>query len=66
MPMNSHETEGDLERLLTVADLCRLFQISSRSVYRMVAGGLLPTPIKVGGRNRWPAEQIRRRLRELK
>ena len=49
-----------LQPLLTSGDLQRLFRVTARTIARWYAIGLLPPPIKVGSRNRWRADVIRR------
>ncbi|MBP6777854.1 MAG: helix-turn-helix domain-containing protein [Piscinibacter sp.] len=34
--------------LMTMADVCMALQVSRKTVYRMIAAGLLPEPKKVG------------------
>ena len=45
-------------RMLTVNDLEDLFQISGRTIARLCKRGDLPSPVKVGGSNRWRASEI--------
>jgi predicted DNA-binding transcriptional regulator AlpA len=47
-----------LEPLLTVEDLERLLRVDRRTVARLCKRGQLPQPLKVGGGNRWKAEEI--------
>jgi len=45
--------------LLTVEELCELLNISSRTVYRMVAEGRLPPPLRLSHRvARWHEEDV--------
>ncbi len=57
---------AELQPLLTSADLRRLYRLSQRSISRFVASGRLPKPVKVGGVNRWLAEEVRQHLANLK
>ena len=47
-----------LEPLLTVEDLERLLRVDRRTVARLCKRGQLPQPLKLGGGNRWKAEEI--------
>ena len=44
--------------LLSEAAVARELSISGRGVRRLVASGVLPSPIKVGGLSRWLAQDI--------
>jgi excisionase family DNA binding protein len=44
--------------LLTVNDVAKLLACSSRHVYRLCDGGLMPRPLKLGALNRWPKPDI--------
>ena len=46
------------ERLLTVADVAELAQVSTRQVWRLRDAGKLPTPIRVGSQIRWRRSDI--------
>ena len=47
-----------LEPLLTIEDLERLLRVNRRTVARLCQRGRLPKPLKLGGSNRWRAEEI--------
>jgi excisionase family DNA binding protein len=47
-----------LEPLLTTPDLERLLKVDRRTITRLVKRGELPAPLKLGGSNRWRAEDI--------
>jgi excisionase family DNA binding protein len=47
-----------LEPLLTTSDLERLLKVDRRTISRLVKRGELPAPLKLGGSNRWRAEDI--------
>lgn len=36
---------GDVERLLTIAEVCRITSLSRSTVYRLSRGGLFPRPV---------------------
>jgi predicted DNA-binding transcriptional regulator AlpA len=44
--------------LLTVNDLERILRVDKRTVARLCKRGQLPPPIKIGGGNRWRADDI--------
>jgi excisionase family DNA binding protein len=43
---------------LTVDGVATLLDVSSRHVYRMADGGLMPRPLKLGNLNRWLRTEI--------
>lgn len=46
-------------QLLRAADLARLLSVDVRSVWRLLAAGVLPAPIRLGARTvRWKAGEI--------
>ena len=55
-----------LEPLLTVEDLERLLRVNRRTVARLCQRGQLPKPLKLGGSNRWRAEEIAQALEQLR
>jgi predicted DNA-binding transcriptional regulator AlpA len=55
-----------LEPLLTVEDLERLLRVDRRTVARLCKRGQLPQPLKLGGSNRWKAEDIAAALERLR
>jgi predicted DNA-binding transcriptional regulator AlpA len=60
--MASHPARSGLEPLLTVEDLEGLLRVHRRTIARLCQRGELPPPIKIGGSNRWRAEEIQRVL----
>ena len=44
--------------VLNVKQVAALLNVSPRHVYRMVDGGLMPRPLKLGGLNRWPQSTL--------
>lgn len=44
--------------LLSVEEVARKFDMSSRSVWRRVAAGEIPQPVHVGGLSKWRREEI--------
>jgi predicted DNA-binding transcriptional regulator AlpA len=51
-----------LEPLLTVEDLERLLRVDRRTIARLCKRGQIPPPLKLGGSNRWRADEIARTL----
>ena len=47
-----------LEPLLKVDDLERLLRVDRRTIDRLCKSGKLPSPLKLGGSNRWRPEDI--------
>jgi excisionase family DNA binding protein len=51
---------------LRVEDVSRVLNISVRKVWRLLAEGLLPRPLKVGARStRWRESEIQRYMQGL-
>lgn len=42
--------------------VCALYSVSDETVRRRVKAGLIPAPIKEGGRNRWIVGDLRKAL----
>ena len=59
-------TRAPLEPLLTIEDLERLLRVNRRTVARLCQRGQLPKPLKLGGGNRWRAEEIALALERLR
>jgi len=53
----SGDRSGPLPEFLTKKDLAHDYQCSERHIDRLVAGGLLPRPIRCGQLLRWPRKQ---------
>ena len=65
MTTNVNDSARALEPLLTVEDLERLLRVDRRTVARLCKRGQLPQPLKLGGGNRWKAEDIAAALDKL-
>jgi excisionase family DNA binding protein len=50
--------------LLTIKDVAALMKVTPMSVDRWVRQGVLPQPIKLGGRRRWSPADIARAIEE--
>lgn len=48
-----------IERLLTVNQVATIFGVATSSIWRWVTQGVLPQPIRLGGRTRWVEAEIR-------
>ena len=55
--MNVHEVQT-VDPLLTVREVAALLRRSVPSVFRGVAKGDLPRPVKPGASSRWPQSEI--------
>lgn len=44
--------------VLTVATLAVLLDTSTRTIYRLDSSGMIPKPIRLGGRPRWRRDEI--------
>lgn len=55
--MNTPETQT-VDPLLTVREVAALLRRSVPSVFRGVAKGDLPRPVKLGASSRWPRSEI--------
>ena len=47
-----------LEPLLTVEDLEQMLRVDRRTIARLCKKGQLPSPLKLGGSNRWRVKDI--------
>jgi predicted DNA-binding transcriptional regulator AlpA len=65
MTTNVTDSARTLEPLLTVEDLERLLPVDRRTVRRLWKRNQLPQPLKLGGSNRWKAEDIAAALDKL-
>jgi len=45
--------------LIAAADLARLLNVSTRTLWRLRSAGQLPQPVRLGGVVRWRLEEIR-------
>lgn len=53
-------------RLLDTADLRAMLGIKSRgSMYDLIFKGIIPPPFKLGGRNRWKANEVVKLIEDL-
>jgi len=65
MKTSSEET-GSAARYLSVGKVAELLDVSSRTVWRLVAEGVLPKPVVLGKQlRRWRLADVEARLGEL-
>jgi hypothetical protein len=61
-----HKTGGGAPQLLTKADLCKAYRISSRKFDELRAKGIIPAPLNLGPRcARWTTEDSAQMLAGL-
>jgi prophage regulatory protein len=58
------ETRPD--RLLRLDDVVELTALSRATVYRQVAAGNFPAPVKIAGASRWSESEVARFIEALK
>jgi prophage regulatory protein len=46
------------EELIDIATVCRRISLSRPTIYRQIASGNFPTPLKIGRAARWRGEAI--------
>jgi excisionase family DNA binding protein len=57
--MNSESHDPEL-KMINAGELAQILAVSRRTVWRMLSGGNLPQPIRIGGAVRWKLYEIRR------
>ncbi len=50
---SQYDRENDRFTLLSAQDLAGMMRVSTRTVWRLLSGGKLPQPIRIGGSVRW-------------
>jgi excisionase family DNA binding protein len=50
--------------MLTVHDVARMLNCSTRTVYRLVDSGRMPKPVKLNALVRWPREAVEGWIRQ--
>ncbi|MBS3735060.1 MAG: helix-turn-helix domain-containing protein [Phycisphaerae bacterium] len=46
------------ESMMTVDDVAKFLGCSARTVYRLIATGAMPAPLRIGGLIRWQREVL--------
>ncbi len=49
--------------LLTVKDVAKMLQLSTRTIFRLAEKGSLPKPLRIGGSVRWQPKTIKEYLK---
>jgi predicted DNA-binding transcriptional regulator AlpA len=62
---NNAPVRALLEPLLRIEDLERLLRVDARTIRRLWKRGRFPLPLKIGGQNRWRAEEVNDALEQL-
>ena len=52
-------------KLWTVKDVAQALKVSQRQVWKLLAGGRIPAPVRIGRSVRWPVEAIARWIETL-
>lgn len=60
MSARSRSSESHAPRLLSRREVAAIFGVSPHTVYRWAREGRLPVLMTLGGRRRYPAEEIER------
>lgn len=50
--------------LISAAEVARLLQVSTRTLWRQLSAGQIPSPVRFGGTVRWRLEEIRKWIAE--
>lgn len=50
--------------LVTAAEVARLLNVSTRTLWRQLSAGQIPQPVRFGGTVRWRVEEIRNWISE--
>jgi predicted DNA-binding transcriptional regulator AlpA len=50
--------------LISAAEVARLLQVSTRTVWRQLSADQIPQPVRFGGTVRWRIEEIRKWIAE--
>jgi excisionase family DNA binding protein len=58
--------EDKQDHLITIRDVSSRLNLSTRAVYRLIAAGEFPRPVKVGGATRFYASDLENFLQSLK
>jgi predicted DNA-binding transcriptional regulator AlpA len=59
-------TSSELTELLPITPLCDWLHCNKSSVYRRMAKGIIPPPIKVGGSSLWVKSEVEAALAKMR
>ena len=45
-------------KMITAEDLANLMQISERTLWRLLSGGKIPQPVRIGRNTRWRLAEV--------
>ncbi|WP_152051756.1 helix-turn-helix transcriptional regulator [Tautonia marina] len=45
-------------RLITAEELAKLMQVSERTLWRLLSGGKVPQPVRIGRNTRWRLAEV--------
>jgi excisionase family DNA binding protein len=57
---DEQSNEQDRPLLITAAELARLLQVSTRTLWRLRSAGELPEAVRLGGAVRWRLDEIKK------
>ena len=57
---DEQSNEQDRPLLITAAELARLLQVSTRTLWRLRLAGELPEAVRLGGAVRWRLDEIKK------
>ncbi len=61
----SMESSSSPEPLLVpAAEVARLLNVSTRTLWRQLSAGQIPRPVRFGGTVRWPIDELRKWIAE--
>ncbi len=61
---NSHPSPPAEPLLIAAADVARLLDVSTRTLWRQLSAGQIPKPVRFGGTVRWRLEEVRQWISE--
>jgi predicted DNA-binding transcriptional regulator AlpA len=60
------EINTNLEKLISLKETAEMLDLSVRAVYRLIARGILPRPLKIGGATKFFESDLKRYFDSLK
>ena len=46
------------DTLITADDLAKMLKLSERTLWRLLSGGKIPEPVRIGGSTRWRLAEV--------